>query len=485
MSRRRSQTYRSKAIEDLAHQLLYAPSDRRAEDIQRTEQLHDEIDPTRNYPLEFLTYRITDHRIPLESNTTLVGQAVQPDLRLLIDSLSKSIELPPSKTEDEESTAQLATRMSVSEKTIARWREDGLRWRWVTPVPGSRKRVAFPLSAVNFFFSTQSKRVQQAATFTRMTPAQRTKLLTRAKKMAQSAEVSLNQVAKHLARRTGRGLETIRQLLEHHDRDHPDDLIFADRTGTLTPTQRRAIVRSYRQGQSVTRICRKIDRTRSTVYRVINAQRAEAAIAFDLNFIASPMFDRDDADEVILRPLSDSPSRKRKPVADLAIAALPVSLRPYYAHPLPSHRIMHALMVRYNYLKSRAALARQPIETGPTRAGDLDHFESLMGQVKEAHAKALHAALPMVLSVCVRHQTGTAGKASKLLDLLTFGHAVLLPHLESFEIGLSARFESVLTNRLLRDLATARPRKAIENSERQTHRIIQWLADTGVTPNMV
>jgi len=467
-------------MEDLVHQLLYAPPDRRAEDIQRAECLHDEIVPTQNYPLEFLTYRITDHRVPEQRDTTLVGKALQPDLRLLIDSLSRSIDLPPSTTEIEESTQELASRMSVSTKTIERWRSAGLRWRWITPTPGSRKRVVFPRSGIDFFLSTQGERAQSAASFSRIPQRQRAKLIARARKLAQGADLSLNQAAVHLARRTERGLETIRQLLEQHERSNPHDPIFADRTQPLTPAQRIAIARSFRRGARMSHLCKKYNRTRSTIYRTVNAIRGQEASAHELGYIALPTFEREDADEVILRPLTDPPSRQRKSVSPGAIAALPRPLQPFYENPLPSQRTMTALLVRYNYLKFRAALGREAITPTTSRAGDLDRFEALIAQVHATRSDILGAALPMVLSVCVRHQTGAAERAYDLIDLIHYGNAHLAKLVEAFDISRNTRFESALTNHLMRELATYRPPKPRVGVKIKTQRILDWLADTGV-----
>ena len=62
MSRRISQPFRCRAIEQLARQLLFAPPDKRIEQVARAEKLHDQIEPGVAYPFEFISYRITGYR---------------------------------------------------------------------------------------------------------------------------------------------------------------------------------------------------------------------------------------------------------------------------------------------------------------------------------------------------------------------------------------------------------------------------------------
>ena len=95
MSRRLSQQFACQPLAELTHQLLLAPSPKRVEQVRRAERLHDEIDVDRNYPLHFVTFRITGYRSESD-DATLVGAALRADLRLLIDMLSRSVGMPRS-----------------------------------------------------------------------------------------------------------------------------------------------------------------------------------------------------------------------------------------------------------------------------------------------------------------------------------------------------------------------------------------------------
>lgn len=136
MSRRLKQTFRCGPLDGLARQLLFSPPDKRILQVRRIERLHDQLDPNKNYPLDFLFYRITGYRREGKDAVLLTGEAVLPDLRLMIDTLSRSVRMPMDDAGTVETVRQLADRLSVSTKTIGRWRGAGMRWRWVAPAGG-------------------------------------------------------------------------------------------------------------------------------------------------------------------------------------------------------------------------------------------------------------------------------------------------------------------------------------------------------------
>ena len=129
MNRRLDQPFNCQLLADLTRQLLFAPSDKRIEQVRRAEQLHDQVDDQANYPYDFIFYRITGYHTETDEPTLLVGTAVLPDLRRLIDRLSRSVAMPQDPDEPTETIHQLAKRLNVSTKTIERYRQMGLRWR--------------------------------------------------------------------------------------------------------------------------------------------------------------------------------------------------------------------------------------------------------------------------------------------------------------------------------------------------------------------
>jgi len=434
--------------------LDYAPRPKRYEQLTRAERLHDELNPAINYPFDYIAYRITAHRQQSEGTVLLVGEAVLPDLRLIVDALSRSLPL----TENDRpiyTTTQLARRFDVSTRTIKRWRQMGLRWRWITPNEAGRAYIGFTEQAVEHFAKQHPQRVARAKTFSHMSETERRRIVERARRLAAVSESTPHQLAAHLARRTGRGTETIRLLLQQHDRDHPGTPIFSNHTAPLTPRQQRVIARAYHFGVRAGRIARRFQRSRATIYRVINERRAHEAHRHRLHYHVSSTFHRDDADQVLLRPgvvdeaLSQSPGMSTVPVDDL-----PRPMQGLYRQPVIRDERQQSLLLRYNYLKFRAVRVREAFGRHNPRAGELDQFDDLLAQSQRVKALLLRANLPTVLSLARRQLLEQSDPGQRrLLQLLECGHRLLDEAIENYDPARQKAFSSYLSNTLIRRFA--------------------------------
>lgn len=423
--------------------------------VSRLETLHDQIDPAKNYPLDFLYYRITGYRRDAKDAVVLAGEAILPDLRLMIDALSRSVRVPMDDAGDPaETVQQLAERLGVSTKTISRWRTAGMRWRWVAPKDGGRKIVVVPHAASQRYIADHPEQVKRAAEFTQIDPDTRKKIIERARQIVRRREASLNQVAAHLASKTGRGLETIRQVLANFDRDNPARAIFTDHTGPLTHKQKRVIARAYRMGVPVDKIAERFGRTRSTVYRALHQLSAGKAGRISLEYIASPTFEREDADEVILGRSLDSLTEPKQQ-ADIAIDDLPEAVRPLFRQPVIPHDKVRTLFVRYNFVKFRAAKTREGFDKYSPGAKQVERFNDWVKQAGQLRDFLVRIHLPVVLSVSRRHLIGQPSPGTtRLMELIEAGLGVLIQSVETFNPTRQTRFDSILTNRLMGHFAT-------------------------------
>ncbi|MCS7033467.1 MAG: RNA polymerase subunit sigma-70, partial [Phycisphaerae bacterium] len=119
--------YRLENIASLARQMLFAPAEVRLAQITAAENLLLELEPTRGYPIEYVTFRITGYRPKSVSSQLLTGLALQHDLGLLIEQVSESLD---SRAADMPEPVllidDLTARFNVTSKTIQRWRRRGL-----------------------------------------------------------------------------------------------------------------------------------------------------------------------------------------------------------------------------------------------------------------------------------------------------------------------------------------------------------------------
>lgn len=484
--------FRCGPVAELATTLLGREAELRDAAMRRAEALHDQIDPEATYPFAFLAFRLTSLRRDYGVDALYVGQAVRADLRLLIDRLSRTLVLPPTDG-DARSTAQLAAELSVSTKTLSRWRADGLRWRWIAPNAGAslpvRRVIGFTAQAVAVYTAKRGDKVTRATGFSQMTDAQRNGLITRARRLAHTTDATLNQVAAHLAKRSGRALETLRLILEKHDRDHPDDPLFADRTGPLTTRQKRLISRAHRVGIGVGKLAERFRRSRGTIYRVLLERRVARCQRLPLTCVPHPNFDHDDAASVYLRPglIPTRAALSKGPQSTVPLDGLPPELAGLYVRPVVSADKIRSLFLRYNYLKHTAAHIRDGWTRNAAPTGEVDRFERSVTQAAQVRSLLVTWHLPAVLSVARRHVTGLDRPASRLVELLELANPVLIDAVESYDAVRQPTFESVLTNRMLkafaaRDAAAAGPAKARkrEAAGQVVQRMIDLANESGV-----
>jgi len=121
--------YIHQALQELAdQQVRYAPPPRRLEQLKRAEQLLTELNPEREYPYQFICFRVTDFRAESYPGLLLKGQDVIHDLGLWINALAKSLPAIPVEdvTEPVLSLEEISKKLNVTTKTINRWRKRGL-----------------------------------------------------------------------------------------------------------------------------------------------------------------------------------------------------------------------------------------------------------------------------------------------------------------------------------------------------------------------
>lgn len=450
--RRSFQTFRSDALDELTRQLLFVPVKTRHEQVRRAEKLHDEIDPQANYPFDYVKYRITRYRDDETSDHVLVGEGVLPDLRLLIDKVTASAPLPMTKKEPAETIDVLASRLNVSVKTIGRWRKQGLRWRWVARSKDDPPCIAVMEEALALFNQRAGDRVGKAKSFSRIDNDVRDALVAQAREALQEVTLSPHQLAVKLAPTCGRAVESIRQLLDDHDRNHPDARLFPDRSHPLTADEKNDIAVAFNNGTKIGALARQYGKTVSSIRRAIYEHRAASLRRLKIQWVTSPTFERKDADEVILRPepmvaLIDAfETGERK--AAVPVDDLPESMQPLFAQPTLDHEHQRSLVVRMNYLKFRAANNRDALDRHEPRVKAMNLIQDDLDQAQFIRDRLVACNLPTVLSVGRRHQIGLPDEArvtAALLAILEIGVEVLVEEVVRYDPRRDRTFQRHVT----------------------------------------
>ena len=459
MSRPRNQRFVTRPLSELCRQLLqYAPSGKRAEQVRRAEALHDELDDDAVYPVAYLLYRVTRYRPEHEDDELIPGDAAAADLRLLIDRLSHSSPQVV-ETDDEpiESLDDLVLRLGVTMRTLDRWRDRGLRWRWWSPGVGRRPTVGVTQSAWRRFESTHPELVSRALAYSRMPETQVDTVLSRARTLARG-DATPASVAKRLAREFGRSDEAMRRLLLKHDAEHPVEPMFPTRRGPLSPRQRRFAERASRRGVPLRLIAERLGRRPATIHHVIQQRRLARLKGHRLPGVEPPARVAADVEAALagrVRPSTMPTSHPRRDAARVSTQGLPAAIAAVVEQPMPAWETQHDLIARMHLLRFAVDRYRRGESRPVPRARDLDLAEARLAEADAIERRLLAVNLASALSVVRRHlqSVGVSG-VGNLAEFLGVALDVLDDAIVTFDPYAKRTLDSVLRNRLLRRFAS-------------------------------
>ena len=418
------------------------------ERIEAAERLIANIDAEASYPAADVLSKIDGRPLPEAGNRKLSGTDLLNDLRLLVEDMSDMVELAADAVGEQVFTVEeLAKQFNVSTKTISRWRALGLVSRRL--VFDGRKRVGFLRSSVDRFVKNNAERVERGARFSQLTDDQREEFIDRAREMAQAGQ-GQGEIARQLAERTGRSVETIRAALRNYDTEHPDVAIFPAGSGPLTEVQKTNIFRAYRRGLPVEKLCRDYNRTKTTVYRVINEMRAERIKQLPLDFIDNPRFARKGADNACLGPMPEPETATRKPRRP---AGLPPYLASLYEIPLLTREQEQHLFRQYNYLKFKANKLRDELDYERPKSSLMDEIEQLHEQIIDLKNQIARCNLRLVVSIAKRH----VKPDQNFFELVSDGNLSLLRAVEKFDFARGNKFSTYASWAIMKNFARTIP----------------------------
>jgi RNA polymerase sigma factor (sigma-70 family) len=447
--------FKQPALKELTdQQVRFAPTTRRLEQLARAERLLTEIEPGKKYPYQFVCYRITDFRPESYPDLLIDGTDLAHDLRLTIESLAVPAEAvaEPVLTLDE-----VSKRFNVSTKTVRRWRNLGLHGLRIKR--GSKYQVGFTQSVVDRFLAAHADRVLRGSRFSQLSEEEREDILCRAKRMARVGG-TLTEISRRIARRLGRSPETIRYTIKHFDRDHPDQALFPATTGPLDAATKDVIYSSYRRGIAVDTLAKRFQRTRTSVYRVINEERARRLLEKPLDYVPHPSFDDPEMEADILAPIPDADVYEAKRRDMKAPKDVPPELAHYYEVPLLTKEQEQHLFRKMNFLKHQANQLRQKLvrEDGtidPTRVRiqDLKRIEDLQTEANRVKDLLITANMRLVVSIAKKH----AGQTDNLWELVSDGNLSLLRAVEKFDFGRGFKFSTYASWAIIKNYARSIP----------------------------
>jgi len=453
--------FRLPAIEQLTDQMVrYTPPAKRREQWFRACQLLGEIDTARQYPYQFVVFRITDFRTDAHPDLLINGSELRSDLRRLIDRLDRSLPALPIEEASEPmlTLEQLSRLFQVSTKTVRRWKKEHNLLGWRVLYKG-RRHLGFPRSAVEQFAQAHKDQVERGGQFTHLTDDEKREIIERAGRISRAGG-GLTEASRRIARRLGRSVEAVRYTIRNYDRSHPGQELFPGTTGPLDGPTKEVIYHSYRRGVPVVTLAKRYGRTRNTVYRAINEVRASRLLRAPVDYIYNPAFDDPAQSEDMMAPMPDAAKFEAQRAAMKAPRDVPPELAPLYEVPLLNREQEAHLFRQMNFLKHRLKKVtdafRKPdgaVDPERVRTGDLDRIEELHAKIESVRALLIAANMRLVVSIAKRH----GGQTDNFFELLSDGNMSLMRAVEKFDYSRGNKFSTYASWAIMKNFARSIP----------------------------
>jgi len=471
---------KSKSLAQLLLQLRFTPEKKRLKQLDAAEKLFAIIDSEKEYPFEFVCFRITGfHPKGPVAEELIKGDELLDDLRIFISKLSGKLARPASEQSQKICTIEeLAKTTRVSTKTIYRWRKQGLIARRYIFDDG-RKRYGFLQSTVDKFLKANPDLITKAKSFSRLTDTQKQRIIKQAAKFDADTNLSRYQIINRISAETGKCHETIRYTLINYEKANPDKALSKKPTGVIEPAQAAEIYKLFKQGCNVKDLMKQFNRNKSSIYRIINRRRTKALLAKKIEFIPSDEFlEKGAAEKILAEKISNAePSAYNKVVpgtppegapkrtsgqADKRTSGEPLKLvggsLPEYLQTLKNTPLLNreqeaGLFRRYNYLKFLACQSRTGIKVTRDSGAGLSQIENYLAEAEKIKSRIIEANLRLVVSIARKHTSSGAS----LLDLVGEGNISLMRAVEKFDYTRGYRFATFASWTIVKDFARKIP----------------------------
>ena len=436
-------------------QVRFAPPAKRREQQVRAEKLLAEVDASRQYPYQYICFRVTEFRPDSYPDLLIDGADLLHDLRLMAVALAVPGE---DVAEPVVSIEEISKRWNVTTKTIRRWRKLGLVGRRV--VTEGKQQLAFAQSVIERFLTDHSARIEKGSRFSQMTEAEREDILCQAKSLAGFGGATLKEVSRRIARKLGRSAEAVRYTIRNFDKEHPTQAVFPEVTGPLNEFAKDAIYTSYQKGVAVELLAKRFNRTRTSVYRVIHEVHAQRLLDLPLDFVAHPSYEDAANAAAILAPMPDFEEYETKRRAMKAPKDVGAELAPLYEMPLLNKDQEAHLFRKMNFLKFQACQLRYEfrkedgdVDPVKVRTQTLDEIEALAARADEIKKLLINANMRLVVNIAKKH----IHQAESLFELISDGNLSLMRAVEKFDFGRGFKFSTYASWAIIKNFARSIP----------------------------
>jgi RNA polymerase sigma factor (sigma-70 family) len=325
---------------------------------------------------------------------------------------------------------------------------------------GGKRQVGYKQSVIDDFLDRHADRAQRGSQFSQMSDAEREEILRRARRLARVG-ATLTEVSRRIARRLGRSVETVRYTIKRYDREHSEQALFPNLTGPLDADAKQTIYSFYRRGITVEKLAERFQRTRTSMYRIINEVRAQRLLEQPLDYIYHPSFDDPNLETDILALMPDAEEYDAKRSMMRAPKDVPAELASLYEVPLLNKEQEQHQFRQMNFLKYKAAQLRNELrkdggdEVDPSRVRiqTLKEIEELQARANAVKDQLINANMRLVVNIAKRHTAQT----DNFFELLSDGNMSLIRAVEKFDFGRGFKFSTYASWAIIKNFARSIP----------------------------
>jgi RNA polymerase sigma factor (sigma-70 family) len=356
--------------------------------------------------------------------------------------------------------AEVSKELNVSTKTVRRWKARGLVG--LQMFANGRRQLGYPQLVIDDFLINNKEHVERGGRFSQLSDEEKDNILKRARRLSRVSGGSLTEVSRRIARRLGRSVETVRYTIKNFDREHPEQALFPNLTGPLEGPVKQVIYNAYRRGIAVNTLANRFNRTRTSVYRVINEVRAQRLLEQPLDYIYHESFDDPTVEEAYTAPMPGVEEYEAKRREMKAPKDVPPELASMYEVPLLNKDQEQHLFRKMNYLKHQASQLRLRLckdgsdtEVDPTRVRiqDLRQIEELQAEANEVKDQLISANMRLVANIAKRH----AAQSDNFWELMSDGNMSLIRAVEKFDYSRGFKFSTYASWAIMKNFARSIP----------------------------
>jgi len=297
-------------LKALEAEVLYTPAELRQGHLARLERLIPEILPDQLYTYQHIFNRITQFKPDNGGEKLLSGRDILRELGRLLTTASASA--PLEAAENVLSLFDVARRCRVAPKTVKRWALDGLPLAdWSGPE--GRLGPGVRSAALQQFLDRRQQ--HHAKRGRRLEAAETEAIGARADILAAQSEPP-GEMIRRLAAESGYSCSTVRRVLNRRRREAAPTRL----PGGLDSERSEELIALYRKDVPVADLATKFNRSKATIYRLLHRALIDKILTTTINYIPNPAFARPDADKVCLGeeglfayPPEESPDKAKTP----------------------------------------------------------------------------------------------------------------------------------------------------------------------------